>query len=1029
MTDRDLRRLAAVLARYGQRIQALELERRSQHAAVDVPADDGEGTVPVTVPDLVGKATEAQQAAEAAQAAFDALADRVPTTFTSEPVPPYKVGDLWVNGTDLYVAVNGREAGTLDLSDWELKGAEGPQGTPGTPGADGTPVYLHLAYANSPDGRSDFTTSPTGTEAYLGQCITDTEADPADPAVYVWSLIQGPQGAPGMPGVDGLQGPKGDQGIPGAPGTPGESSYTHIAYATNSTGTTGFSTSDPVGKTYIGIYVDTTAADSTDPSRYRWSLIKGADGAQGTPGAPGADGLTPYFHVAYATNSTGTTGFSTTDPTGRTYIGTYTDYVAVDSTDPAVYAWQLVQGPKGDPGAQGIPGPTGPTGATTYTWIKYADTPTSGMSDDPTGKRYLGVAYNKTTPTESSAYADYTWALIQGPQGVAGAAGADGQTTYTWIKYATTPTTGMSDDPTGKDYIGLAVNKATPVESTNYDDYTWQMVKGAKGDTGAQGPTGPAGAAAVSINLSADAAVFPGSTTAALAGSTTTDVTALLGTAATNVTVGTITGLPTGMTASVAGNGTTKATVTLTVTTAMVTKSGAITIPVTASGVTVNQLFTYALALQGATGAQGSTGATGSTGPAGAAGADAYTVILTNDANTFAAGTSAALAGSTTSGVIAYKGATRVAATVGTITGLPTGMTASVASNGTTAPVITFTVTTSLTTKSGTVTVPITVDGKSFTKLFTYALALTGATGATGPTGPTGPQGPKGMPTWGTAVPGSTTPGVPDDVYYRVSGANVIAQYRCTAGTGTASGNAWTQVALSGTVLAADAINGKTITGATLQTNTGQPGVGATPGMRASDKEVMSWGANGEKAVMSDGSLRFTRLDGGPQSSELGAATYAANGINYQGGAGVERFEITSPNGVTINGAPVVVGATQDATITYPSSAWDVYGGAYTSPSLRRSPDGTVTLIGGLVRRLTSGTGASGTEYQFAAGIPTAMRPKGTVVRLGQIVHSTAVSPVTRVSVKTDGTLWYIDDGVAWAAGHYLVVPDITWTV
>lgn len=49
-----------------------------------------------------------------------------------------------------------------------------------------------------------------------------------------------------------------------------------------------------------------------------------------------------------------------------------------------------------------------------YTWIKYADTPESGMSDEPEGKKYIGIAYNKETDTESTNYSDYSWSLMTG---------------------------------------------------------------------------------------------------------------------------------------------------------------------------------------------------------------------------------------------------------------------------------------------------------------------------------------------------------------------------------------------------------------------------------------------------------------------------------------------------------------------------------------------------------------------------------------------------------------------------------------
>ena len=82
---------------------------------------------------------------------------------------------------------------------------------------------------------------------------------------------------------------------------------------------------------------------------------------------------------------------------------------------------------------------------------------------------------------------------VNGEKGDTGASGKDGQTYYTWVKYADSPTTGMSDDPAGKTYIGFAYNKTTSVESTNYSDYSWSLIKGEKGDTGDKGEAGKSG--------------------------------------------------------------------------------------------------------------------------------------------------------------------------------------------------------------------------------------------------------------------------------------------------------------------------------------------------------------------------------------------------------------------------------------------------------------------------------------------------------------------------------------------------------
>lgn len=127
-----------------------------------------------------------------------------------------------------------------------------------------------------------------------------------------------------------------------------------------------------------------------------------------------------------------------------------------------------------------------------------------------------------------------------------------------------------------------------------------------------------------------------------------------------------------------------------------------------------------------------SSGAKGATG---AAGKDSYTVILTNESHTFAGGVSSAVAGDTTCEVIAYKGATRVPATINSITGQVTGLTTAITNPSTTSASSGFAVnvTTALTQKQGVLKVNLTVDGKTFTREFSWSLALKGATGDRGP--------------------------------------------------------------------------------------------------------------------------------------------------------------------------------------------------------------------------------------------------------------------------------------------------------
>lgn len=140
----------------------------------------------------------------------------------------------------------------------------------------------------------------------------------------------------------------------------------------------------------------------------------------------------------------------------------------------------------GAQGPQGVPGPAGDDGKTLYTWIKYADNAQGGgISNNPTGKAYIGFAYNKETATESNNPSDYTWSDIKGEDGIPGATGADGKTYYTWVAYSDNADgTGMYQQP--KDttkYIGIAVNKETATESNNPSDYTWSKFKGEDGQS------------------------------------------------------------------------------------------------------------------------------------------------------------------------------------------------------------------------------------------------------------------------------------------------------------------------------------------------------------------------------------------------------------------------------------------------------------------------------------------------------------------------------------------------------------------
>ena len=159
----------------------------------------------------------------------------------------------------------------------------------------------------------------------------------------------------------------------------------------------------------------------------------------------------------------------------------------VNTTEYDVLAEPGRDGTDGINGTDGVPGTPGKDGKTYYTWIRYADDDQgNGISNDPTGKAYIGLAYNKETAVESDNPSDYKWSDIKGEPGVPGAVGADGKTYYTWIAYSDNADgSGMYQQPNNNTkYIGIAVNKETATESSNPADYTWSQFKGNKGDKG-----------------------------------------------------------------------------------------------------------------------------------------------------------------------------------------------------------------------------------------------------------------------------------------------------------------------------------------------------------------------------------------------------------------------------------------------------------------------------------------------------------------------------------------------------------------
>ena len=119
-----------------------------------------------------------------------------------------------------------------------------------------------------------------------------------------------------------------------------------------------------------------------------------------------------------------------------------------------------LQGPAGEPGEDGN---DGDPGATKYTWVKYADSleHPRGLSNWHADKKYIGMAFNKDTATESTNPLDYAWTKIKGEDGLPGEvanAGENGKKTASGTLFFQTGTQSAPSAPSSSSAVFLFVN-------------------------------------------------------------------------------------------------------------------------------------------------------------------------------------------------------------------------------------------------------------------------------------------------------------------------------------------------------------------------------------------------------------------------------------------------------------------------------------------------------------------------------------------------------------------------------------------
>lgn len=599
-------------------------------------------------------------------------------------------------------------------------------GANGQDGINGSNAYFYIRYSANADG-SSMTSTPQANTKYMGTCSSTSATAPTNASAYSWSLIKGEDG---------------EQGIKGEDGANGESSYLHVKYS-NDGRTFTPNNGEDLGN-WIGTYVDNNPMDSSVFSDYNWSKFVGEDGQDGQ------DGASAKFVIMngeqafkYTNNFTGnptptsitlaTTVYNVNNPTYKwsfkragettwnTISGATSGNYSLTHNNSTIFNSNNVKsvtlrctvnndifdemtivkvsdGANGTNGKDGINGIDGQDGVSTYFYVRYsANANGSNMTNTPNANSlYMGTC-STTSQVAPTNPTDYQWTLIKGADGkdgIAGANGSDGRTSYLHIKYSND---GQTFTPNNGEDVGLYIGTYVDfvqADSNNFNDYTWKKFVGEDGEDGLD---------AYTVILTNESHAFPCASNGNVTNAISINTTAIAYKGATSV-VPTIGTLPSVNGLTLSKNG---AVVTIQANTGTsLADSGTVNIPIVVDGKTFTKVFSWTKAKSGVNGVNG------------------YTILLDNENFTFQASSTGNITSQiqTTTTATAYQGTVQKTPTIGN---LPTVNGLTLTKNGATVTIVAKTGTALA--EQGEFAIPIIVDNQTFTRKFTWTKARSGA--------------------------------------------------------------------------------------------------------------------------------------------------------------------------------------------------------------------------------------------------------------------------------------------------------------
>lgn len=222
------------------------------------------------------------------------------------------------------------EADSSDPSKYtwsRFQGIQGDKGIPGTNGTNGKTSYLHIAYADSADGKTGFDVSNSANKLYIGQYTDFNPTDSTDYTKYSWSKI------------------KGDKGDKGNDGTSIKITAKSVTYQASSSGTTtptGAWVANPptVAKgQYLWTKTVVTYSDGNSTTAYSVAY-QGANGQNGTNGR-GVKSTEVTYQIWNNGTSTPNGTWVTTVPdttADKPYLWTRTVITYTDNTKSTSYS-------------------------------------------------------------------------------------------------------------------------------------------------------------------------------------------------------------------------------------------------------------------------------------------------------------------------------------------------------------------------------------------------------------------------------------------------------------------------------------------------------------------------------------------------------------------------------------------------------------------------------------------------------------------------------------------------------------------